>query len=85
MAKVEFESLFSQIHIDEIEISINKSLETAVGAYLACCYATNSCPFHPAILAPKVKHAVVEKAIGFAQELESDPVNDLIAFVRRCT
>ena len=85
MAVAEFESILGQIHLDELEVMNNKSLETALGAYVASCYAVNKPPFHPVILSPRVKSSVTERAIEFAEEFEQDPASNIISYVRRCT
>ncbi len=82
-AKLEFEDLFRSLPLTKEKIIANVSLQKAAGAYLASCFALGKPPIHHQIFEPSVKSKVVEAAITFAKEFESDPVRSLIEFVRR--
>jgi hypothetical protein len=82
MGCLEFETLFKEIQLTETKIWSSRVLQTAAGAYLACCYATGRRPVFMAILATGAKNIVVEKAIKFAEEFESEPTASIIQYVR---
>jgi restriction system protein len=79
---VEFEDLFKEIELTETKMCSSRVLQTAAGAYLACCYATGRRPVFMAILAIGAKNIVVENAIRFAEEFESEPRASIIHYVR---
>lgn len=82
-AKLEFEELFHSLPLTKEKIAASASLQKAAGAYLASCFALGKPPTYHQILAPSVKSKVIEAAITFAKEFESDPIGSLIEFVRQ--
>lgn len=82
-AKLEFEDLFYSLAITEEKILASVALQRVAGAYLASCYALGTMPSNRHILSPSVKSKVLESAIIFAKEFESDPALSLINFVQQ--
>ncbi len=83
IGKLEFEKLFSEISISESKILNNDSLLIASGAYVTCCYAKNTQPYKSLFLSPILKDKITKQVIKFAEEFESDPVMNVINFIRR--
>lgn len=79
---IEFESIFNKFELTEAKIAMSGVLQTAVGAYIACCYAKSKRPLLAFVLAPNVKNIVIEKAIKFAEAFESDPTIGIIHYIR---
>lgn len=82
-AKLEFEELFRLLSITEDKIAVSPSLQRAVGAYLASCFALNKAPAYRCVLGVRIKSTVMAIAIGFAKEFDDEAVSSLISFVRR--
>ncbi len=82
MGCIEFESIFKELQLTESKIGANSSLQTAAGAYLACCYAKGKRPVFTSVLAPNIKSIVTERAIKFAEAFESEPKIHLLQYIR---
>lgn len=85
MGKLEFEMFFSEVSINESKIINSDSLLIASGAYITCCYATNTKPYKMIFFSPSIKDRIMEKVIKFAEDFESDPTINVINYVRKFT
>lgn len=82
MGCIEFESIFKELQLTESKISASSALQTAAGAYLACCYAKGKQTVFTSVIAPNIKGIVTERAIKFAEAFESEPTTHMIQYIR---
>lgn len=81
-ACLEFEALFRALPLTELRIQESRTLKTAVGGYVASCVGIDRPPYSPVVLATKSKSDVMTQAIEFAREFISDPVSEVLDYVR---
>ncbi|MBI5449816.1 MAG: GIY-YIG nuclease family protein [Gammaproteobacteria bacterium] len=83
LACLEFENALANLSITPLEIDLSPSLREVSAAYFASCFMTKRIPkFMRVIMAPRVRGAILERAIELATEFESDPTMELINFAR---
>jgi hypothetical protein len=82
-ACLEFEDVFSRLDVSLDNLKASEVLTTMVGAYVASCMAVNRRPAYEWFFAVSIKGRVVDKAIKFAADFESDPVSSVVEYVRK--
>lgn len=83
LACLEFENALANLSVTASEIELSPSLREVSAAYFASCFMAQRIPkLMHVIMAPRVRSAILERAIELSTEFESDPTMALINFAR---